>query len=54
MIYVQECLVARPCNLFDNVGFKDSVWCFIMLKTKEQHLVGVCYRSPNSEFEKQQ
>ena len=49
MIYVEEGLIARPCNLFDNIGFKDSVWCFIQLNNKEQLLVGVCYRSPNSD-----
>ena len=49
MIYVEDGLIARPCNLFDNIGFKDSDWCFITLNNKEQLLVGVCYRSPNSD-----
>ena len=30
--------------------FVDQVWCSIKLKSGEDLLIGICYRSPNPEF----
>ena len=49
ILYVHESLTSVPCDDLNNLGFSDSVWCTVKLLGNQRLLIGVCYRSPNSD-----
>ena len=51
MILVKEHLNVVECADLNNHEFREAVWCVIKLSSVEKLLVGVVYRSPNSNKE---
>jgi len=49
ILYVKTSMMASQCYELMSSGFKDSIWCVLPLNGKENILIGVIYRSPNSE-----
>jgi len=49
ILYVKTSMMASQCYELTSSGFKNSVWCVLPLNGKENLLIGVIYRSPNSE-----
>ena len=50
-LYVNDKLSHSSCTLFDSVTYDCSAWCTILLSDGKRLLVGVVYRSPNSQDE---
>jgi len=48
MLYVHESLTSVPCSELNEFKFGESVWSIVKLH-KSNLLVGVVYRSPNSD-----
>jgi len=49
LLYIKSSLNAIRCFEEKSFDFEDSVWCQIKMDRKENLLIGVIYRSSNSE-----
>ena len=49
ILYVHESLTSVPCSELNEIDFGESVWSIVKLNDDINLLVGVVYRSPNSE-----
>ena len=48
LLYLHESLSAALCVPFMDFGVDDALWCSVVLRDKEQLLIGIVYRSPSS------
>ena len=51
LIYTNQNIKAQEFTVFDDLNFKESVWCTFETKNTEKVLVGNIYHSPNSDEE---
>ena len=50
LLYVKDTLKSVRFNKLASVGFEQSIWCIVELKSS-RYLIGTCYRSPSSSAE---
>ena len=50
LLYVKDTLKSVRFNKLASVGFEQSIWCIVELKSS-RYLIGTCYRSPSNSAE---
>ena len=50
LLYVKDTLKSARFNKLASVGFEQSIWCIVELKSS-RYLIGTCYRSTSSSAE---
>ena len=50
-MYTKQSLKAQEFSEFDDLNFKESIWCTFETDNKEKVLIGNIYHSPNSDIE---